>query len=327
MRRLLLLVVVTAPLWRLRAYAQDPAQTVQTLVNSLRESSESSDSALRAGQTLWEMWSVHAKEPDSPINRAIRSHEKALEEVLESSESRRVRVTVGLILYGIDTPEARAARLKNVEREAAERRALDAAKANRETTPQSREQLMAAVRMLTELDIETLSFVSMTNLLPDDESLLMTMHENRNAQLVQIWRKDGDRYVWLRSLPITDRNTSSFGHEQVFTFGGEQFLLLSEPISGTGLMRVDHIYHLDRATRSMQDVAFNFIPLDYKLGPDEFPRRGPFVTYQDDNISFYFPVLCNDCSDIVSGKYFIGRNAEGAWIMRPSDVVRGPFAQ
>jgi len=336
-RRTVLLIILLTALLHLDVYPyvrqqgvtrdlQDPVQTVQTLIDTLREPSVSSKSALEAGQTLLEVWRAHVKEPDSAINRAIRSQEKLLEEVLESSNSRRVRVSVALILYGIDTPEARAANLKRVAREEAERKALDAAKKIRETAPQLREQVLAAVRLPTELDVETLSFSSMESLLPDDEALVVTMHESENAQLLELWFRRGDRYNLLRSLPIEDRSAASLGPRKLFTFGGEEFLLLPVLYSGTGLLHEDHIYHLDRATHTLQDVAFDFVPADHKLGGDEGPRRGPFVTYDDDNISFFFQVWCNGCSDGVSGKYVIERNADGGWIMRPTQVVRGPIS-
>ena len=335
-RRTVLLIIFLTALLHLDVYPygkqqggardlQDPAQTVQTLINVLRDSSVSSESALEAGQTLLEMWRAHVKEPDSPVSRAIRNQEKLLEEVLESSNSRRVRVSVGLILYGIDTPEARAANLKRAEREVAERKALDAARKIRETTLQTREQVLAAVRLSTELDVETLSLSSIANLLPDDEALVVTMHESRNAQLLELWFRQGGRYSLLRSLPIEDRSGASLGPRELFTFGGEEFLLLPVLFSGTGLQHEDHIFHLDRATHTLQDVAFDYVPADHKLGADEFPRRGPFVTYDDDNISFFFPVLCNSCSDGVSGKYVIERNTDGGWIMRPTQVVRAPI--
>jgi len=304
---------------------KDPAQNVQILMNVLRDPSISIESALEAGQTLLEIWRVHASEPDSAVNLAIRNQEKFLEGVLESSNSRRVRNTIALILYGIDTPEARAANLKRGEREDAERKAVDAARKIRETTPQLREQVLAAVRLQTELDVEDLSFSSFANVLPNDESFVMTIHENRNAQLVELWFRQGDRYNFLRSVPVEDRSTASLGPAKVFTFGGEKFLLLPVIFSGTGLLHEDHIYHLDRAAHTLQDVALDFVPADYKLGANESPRRGPFVTYDDDNISFFFPVWCDHCSDGVSGNYVIERNIDRKWTMRPARVVRGPI--
>jgi len=304
---------------------QDAVQNVQTLINVLRDSSASIESALEAGQTLLEIWRAHVNEPDNAVNRAIRNQEKSLEGVLESSNSRRVRNSVALILYGIDTPEARAANLKRGEREAAERKAVDAARKSRETTPQSHEQVVATVRLPTELDIEDVSFSSIANVLPDDDSLVVTIHESRNAQLLELWFRQGDRFSLLRSLPVEDRSTASLEPSKVFAFGGEKFLLIPVLFSGTGLLHEDHIYHLDRTAHTLQDVAFDFLPADYKLGANEGPRKGPFVTYDDDNISFFFDVWCDHCSDRVSGKYVIERNAGSKWTMRPAQVVRRPI--
>jgi hypothetical protein len=179
--------------------------------------------------------------------------------------------------------------------------------------------------MPTELDVEDVSLSSMTNLLPDDETLVVTIHESSNAQLLEIWSRQGDRYSLLRSLPVEDRTTASLKPSKVFTFGGEKFLLLPVLFSGTGLMTEDHIYHLDLAAHTLQDVAYDFVAADYKLVANEFPRRGPFVTYDDDNISFFFPVWCDHCSDEVSGKYVIEKIADNKWTMRPAQVVRSPI--
>jgi len=270
------------------------------------------------------MWRAHENEPDSAINRAVRSQERLLEEVLELNDSRSVRVCVALILYGIGTPEARAASSKNWERDQLERKALDAARKIRETTPQSREQLLAAVRLSTELDVETLSLSSITNLLPDDEGFVVTMHENRNAQLLELWLRQGNRYTLLRSLPIEERNTAAFGTRKLFKFAGREYLMLPVLFSETGLQHEDHIYLVDRATHTLQDVQFDFVPADLKLEADEGPRRGPFVTYNDDDISFFFEVWGNNSSGVVSGKYIIERSADGKWIMRAAKVVREP---
>jgi hypothetical protein len=334
-RRTVLLIIFLSALLRLDVYPygqqqggdrnpQDAVQTVQTLINALRDSSTSIESALEAGQTLLEMWRAHEKEPDGAVNHAIRNQEKSLEEILESSNSRRVRNSVALILYGIDTPEARAANSKRVEREDAERKSVDDARKIRQTTPQLREQVLAAVRLRTELDVEDLSFSSMENLLPDNESLVVTTHENRSAQLLELWFRQGDQFNLLQSLPVEDRSTASLGPTKVFTFGGEKFLLLPVLFSGTGLLHEDHIYHLDLAAHTLQDVASDFVAADFKLAANEGPRRGPFVTYDDDNISFFFEVWCDRCSDVVSGKYVIERNSNSKWTMRPAQVVRRP---
>jgi len=334
-RRTFLLIIILTSLLQLDPYShseqqrdardlQDPVQTVQTLINTLRDTSVSSESAQDAGQTLLEMWNAHAKEPDSAINRAIRNHEKLLEEILESDSSRRVRVRVALILYGIGTPEARAASSKNFERDVLERNASYNARKIRETAPQSREQVLAAVRLPTELDVETLSLSSVANLLPDDEGFVVTIHENRSAQLLELWFRQGDQYSLLRHVPVEDRTTASLGPRKLFKFGGREFLMQPVLYSGTGLQHEDHIYQIDRATHTLQDVAFDFVPADLKLGPGEGPRRGPFVTYNDDDISFFFDVWGDGYSVGVSGKYAIDRRADGAWTMRATQVVREP---
>jgi hypothetical protein len=95
---------------------------------------------------------------------------------------------------------------------------------------------------------------------------------------------------------------------------------------GTGSFREDHLYHIDPGRHSLDDVKIISATGEFKLQADEEIQRGEQVHFSDNSITFWFGIWkknsCGACSfDSVTGTYEI-KNENGAWVMRPSEMIR-----
>ena len=310
------------------AYWIGPTFQERAIPALMREISGPPDRAAEAASALEKILMDSSRAPDSAVLRDLQSYEKSLIDVLETSHSNRVQGSVRYLLLVTGTPEGRAASFKNFERRQVEDQRAAEVKRLRETTPQTREQVMAEIHPSPDPE-ETLRFSSTWNLLPDDDALVVTLHESeRKDQRLEIWFKQDDRYQPLRSIS-TDSGVSNFEPSKVLQFANQTFYLVPVRFSGSGQLHEYHIYHVDRGAHSLQDVEFRRDPTAYKLEPGESVYKGPFFEFNDNKISFWFRVerrnTCNGCPDFhISGNYIIEKTDDNAgWVMKPVQVTRG----
>lgn len=155
------------------------------------------------------------------------------------------------------------------------------------------------------------------NLLPDDPTLLVTLHDNdRKDQLLEIWQRSGNQYRFQKGLSAEGGSNSLFDYK-VFKFGKETFYVVLDGIDGTGMITEPHVYHIDRVAHTLQDVEIRISAADFRLLPGEDIRRGPFVTFDDDKIDYGFAIRSPiEGKGGVGADCIIEKDVMGKWILR-----------
>jgi len=288
-----------------------PQQSITSLMGELHESPERARDAARM---LDNRWGQERASEDTENRRELRTHEKELIEIVGSSKSNDVRSYIDTLLFKIDTPAARATASADVRRKLADEAAAEAVQKIRETTPQTLEQVTAVIHPSPDLT-DDLKFSSSWNLLPDDPTFFVTLHESmREDQLLEIWERRGDQYNGLKSVSL--HAGAAFAQYKTFKFGGETFYLVLVGISGSGKETEQYVYHVDRTARSLQDVKIKPVWQDLKLKPGEEIRTGPFVEFEDNHVSFMYGIRSPNESSLEGGDCVIERDASGQWILR-----------
>jgi hypothetical protein len=284
-----------------------------------------SGSAKRVALSISLLWDLrNAVEKREGVQNPFAQHEKELMRALESSRQTRVRTVVRLILHQIGSPDALAAANASRNRQTAfELQSAKDQKA-RETTLQTLAQVLAPIRP-SEDPAEEFETVSSDSLL--DYGLFVTVHRNQKGDaLLEIWKKEEQRYRRLRHVE-THGDVSELQNWQVFGFSSETFLLVPVQFSGSGNHHMQHLFHVDRTSHTLEDVTFRATPAELLMLPGEVMMKGGSINFSDNLITVDNGVwardACNACDHArVTGTYVIVKDSNGGWVMRPGTLTR-----
>jgi hypothetical protein len=271
---------------------------------------------------------IGSTERRDEIKRILVQHQREVIRILEESAAdRRVTTLASLILYYIDTPEAKTSLAASTARIKAVEEKVAADRERRETTPQTLAQIKAPIARSQDPS-EELRSQSVEDVIDKDERLLLSIH--RDAKMdgrLELWQKRGDKYVFFRSLDV-EGGASDFGKWELFKFRGNTFLHVPVFISGSGMYREDHFFRVDLPKSSFDEVKYLNAVQEFKRQPSEYVRKGEQLEISDDSIQFRFFLWRDDAepgtgmTDGVRGTYTIKQDESGAWIMRSEDMRR-----
>jgi hypothetical protein len=262
------------------------------------------------------------------IKRILAEHQLDMIRILETAaEDRRVTTLASLILYYIDTPEAKASLAASTTRIKAVEAKVAADRERRETTAQTLEQIKAPIARSQDSS-EELRSQSVEDVISTDDRFLISIHRAANMDSrLELWQKRGDKYLFFRSLDV-EGGVSDVGRWELFQFKGNTFLHVPIYYSGTGMHREDHFFRVDFPKSSFDEVKYLNAVQEFKRQPSEYIRKGEQLEISDDSIQFMFFLWRDDAppgtgiTDGVKGTYTIKQDESGAWIMRSEDMRR-----
>ena len=258
-----------------------------------------------------------------PINTISQDHQSDLIRLLESSRDNRIITLATLILFKVNTPEAKAALAASHARTELVKSKAAAAEKQRETEPQTLEQITATISPSNDPAAELRSDTVERIL---DENILLTIHRATNhSSLMELWQKQGDRFRFLRKLFVED-GSAELEQWQVLSFSGNRFLHVTIHYPGTGSFRDNHVFYFDPDRQSLEDVKIFSAPSQFRLPANEEIQRGEQTQFKNDSITFWFGIwkknTCGACAfDAVTGTYEIKKEGE-SWVMRPAAMKR-----
>jgi hypothetical protein len=277
--------------------------------------------------TLGRIYTFHGRSTQGDvIQRLIQEHQSQLIPILENTGRSDLLNIASLLLYAIDTPEAKAATAASAARRNAAKAKAAAERTLRETTPQTMGQIRATLALSTD-PREDLQLDSVTNVLEDDALLYSKHRSESQEELLELWQKRGNGYVQLRKIFLED-GAAEFEKQGAFEFDGNTFFHVQVHYPGTGGFRDHYIYRLDRQTNAVEDVKI--VPGEFKLEKGEVVQRGDQIQINDNSITLWFGIWKENAPgccpfDQVRGTYTIKRDPQGVWTMSPENMRRSPI--